>query len=238
MVGRGELGEILRDVKLDKTAAMMDLNSTDIGHQFLFFCGFYERAVTECIEWLREERGGLLVDVGANYGYFTILWCAGRRSNSAIAFEPSPEVYARLNDNIAKNRLTNVRTLQVALGAESRRVPFHVGDWPLQTGWGGIALKNEESTIEVDCRSLDELLQDRAVEISVLKIDTEGADALVLQGCSGLLRRKAIHHILFEENTKRMAGLGIAPQTAQRTLSRFRYHVQHLEGSDWYARPS
>jgi FkbM family methyltransferase len=226
---------MLLDVRLDKTAAWMDLNSTDSGHQYLFLCGFYERAVTEHFERLRDEPGGLLVDVGANYGYFSILWCAGRPRNSAIAFEPSPDVYARLVDNVRKNSLTNVQLNQLALGAESALVPFNLEGDQHQTGWGGLALQNDSQTIEVRCRTLDEIIEDHDEEVCVLKIDTEGADTWVLQGCSDLLRRKAIRHIFFEENPERMARLGIPRGAAQGLLSDFGYEVKRLEGSDWYA---
>ena len=47
--------------------------------------------------------------------------------------------------------------------------------------------------------------------VSLLKVDTEGADAWALMGCERLLRARAIEEIWFEEFKPRANALGIAP---------------------------
>ena len=53
----------------------LKLEPRDVGHKVIAFCGFYELELTRKIVELAKQ-GGLFVDVGANYGYFSCLWAA------------------------------------------------------------------------------------------------------------------------------------------------------------------
>ena len=85
----------------------MDLNFNDIGHQYLAFTGVYEHDLTKIIYNLSKKCNGLMVDVGANYGYYSILWTGEDIENKAIAFEASPRNIEALNKNIFNNNLNN-----------------------------------------------------------------------------------------------------------------------------------
>ena len=76
--------------------------------------------------------------------------------------------------------------------------------------------------IEVDAVRLDEAVpQDE--HISLLKIDTEGADTLVLKGCERLLTQALIGEIWFEQNKPRMKQIGIALEAARNYLESVGY---------------
>ena len=47
------------------------------GHLAIWYCGFLELTLSRRMARL-AAKGGLLVDVGANHGYFTSLWAAAR----------------------------------------------------------------------------------------------------------------------------------------------------------------
>jgi hypothetical protein len=83
-------------------SARMDLHPTDEGHSQIAFTGFYELALTRRIVQLACQ-GGLLADVGANYGYFSLLWAAQKPGNRVVAFEASPRNLAPLQANISRN---------------------------------------------------------------------------------------------------------------------------------------
>src|SRR5437867_3007474 len=69
-------------------ATVPALARTDCGHRELAWLGFCERELSRKLSRL-ARRGGVLVDVGANVGYFSILWVALNPRNRAYAFEPS-----------------------------------------------------------------------------------------------------------------------------------------------------
>lgn len=81
------------------SSVKLKLEPKDVGHQAIAFCGFYELGLTRNIAALAKQ-GGIFVDVGANYGYFSCLWAALNSDNRVIAFEASPRNVLPLRENI------------------------------------------------------------------------------------------------------------------------------------------
>lgn len=214
----------------------LQLMPTDIAHKSIAFLGFYELPVSQRIIQLAKS-GGLMIDVGANYGYYSCLWAATKDSNRVIAFEASPKNFDALNLNLQLNSITHQVDLQkIAVGKESGSLQFDLGPDD-QSGWGGIVIQSQSRAIEVSVVSLDDFLLNReGPKIDVLKIDTEGADTWIIQGAEKLLRSHKISHIFFEENVVRMSQLGIKPGEAQIFLQECGYHVENLGRGEWYAR--
>ena len=69
------------------------------------------------------HTGDVVIDVGANIGFFTLLssTLAGP-TGKVYAFEPQQKVYKYLQGNIALNNITNVETFNIALGNENTTV--------------------------------------------------------------------------------------------------------------------
>lgn len=202
----------------------MRLMPTDEGHACIAFTGIYELELTRRVVDA-AHRGGILVDVGANYGYYSLLWAAQHPGNRVIAFEASPRNFAPLEDNIARNRLTGqVELHRIALGSAAGRLKFDIGP-PEQSGWGGLASDASLDTVDVDVLRLDEVWQ-RDDDIAVLKVDVEGADSWVLRGAQRLLEHQRIKAVYYEENKPRMRDLGIEPGDAETLLIAMGYSVQ------------
>lgn len=213
----------------------LKLMPTDISHQAIAFLGFYELPVSRRIAQL-ARASGLMVDVGANYGYYSCLWAAAKDKNRVIAFEASPKNFSALQLNLQRNKITEQVDLhKMAVGKEAGSMPFTLSS-DEQSGWGGLLIQNQDGAIEVPVVSLDNFLKDNYQQIDVLKIDTEGADTWVLQGAENLLRSRKISRIFFEENIFRMSNLGIKSGEAQNFLQQCGYHVESLGGGEWYAR--
>ena len=202
----------------------MKLLPTDEGHGCIATGGFYELPLTRTIARLGKQ-GGLMVDVGANYGYFTLLWAAQKSGNRVIAFEASPRNQLALGHNVEKNGLSGVIALRSeAVGRQAGELKFHLGPED-QTGWGGLVQGGAEGAeVVVPVVKLDEELKEVPF-IDVLKVDTEGADAWVLEGAADLLRQKRIGHVFAEENPARMAKLGIEPGRTANLLRESGYVV-------------
>ncbi len=210
-------------------ASLPALLPTDWGHRQIAWLGFYELELSRRIVALAQE-GGLLVDVGANIGYFSCLWAAASSRNSVCAFEASPRNFPMLQRNVAAQSVSErVKLFEQAVGKEQGTLAFDVGPQE-QSGWGGLTNSASAQTLEVNVGRLDDLLPAES-QVSVLKIDTEGADAWVLAGAERLLRNRQIQHIFYEENLERMAQLGIAPRTAVQFLTGLGYKVSNLDHS-------
>ncbi len=207
----------------------MKVSPTDEGHGLIAFGGFYEWSLTKEIVSL-GKKGGLMVDVGANYGYFSLLWAAQNPTNRVIAFEASPRNHTFLQENIERNGFAGRIILKTeAAGKASGQLKFYLGPKE-QTGWGGLAKESSaEADVIVPVVTLDEALKDAPI-IEVLKIDTEGADTWVLEGASALLEQKKIQRIFFEEHKDRMAQLDIERGRAIDLLKNKGYAVRVLSG--------
>jgi len=206
--------------------SLRTLSQTDVAHRQIACLGFYELGLSRRIVKL-AAKGGLLVDVGANVGYFSCLWAAVNSANRAIAFEASPRMAPVLRDNVEGAGLREqIAVMPFALGQETGKKFFDLGPEE-QTGWGGLMLKEGPRSVEVEVKRLDEVCGDFC-EISVLKIDTEGADTWVLLGAAKLLREKRIRHVFYENNYERMNALGIEGGEAASLLSGCGYRIQDL----------
>jgi FkbM family methyltransferase len=217
----------------------LDLSGNDVAHRSIIFNGFYELELSKAISKLGRE-GGVMVDVGANYGYFSCLWASKNSANKVFAFEASPLNVGPLKNNIRKNALDDrVTVLPTALGKEKGTFKFTLGNEEKQTGWGGLSIDPLADTVEVEVDTLDSFAADNGIsQIDVLKIDTEGADTWVLYGCKELLKTKSVRNIFFECNVPRMKLLDISEGEAQEFLEDLGYVVVKQSQTDFYAYPN
>lgn len=216
---------------------MYDLIPGDVISGCLAFNGFYEWEFTRQMA-RHAAKGGLLVDVGANMGYFSLLWTGLNSSATVVAFEASPRNVDLFQNNVKRNHLeARVAVLPKAAGDRTGTISFDPG--PIdQTGWGGISAGPPANSIPVPMIRLDEQLPGLSIE--VLKIDVEGADTLVLFGCEHLLKGRKIKMIYFEQNAERMQQMGMEQGEARRFLRSVGYDSRSLGQNEdaWVAHPA
>ena len=185
--------------------------------------------------------GGTFVQVGANLGYFPILWAAARPDNTAYAFEPVERNVSLLRRNVRQSGLADrVHVLPVAAGGKTEIARFDDGPAE-QTGWGGLASGSGPSGTSVVVVRLDDLFPDRVID--VLMIDTEGADTWVLAGCERMLREKRVRALYYEQNKPRMRLLGITEGESERFLESVGYKPVRMSDpaadvAEWRAAPA
>src|SRR4051812_48595667 len=200
------------------------------------FNGFYDSMLTREIARC-ASHGGLFVDVGANMGYFALLWAGLSETGRAIAFEASPRNVALLSNNIRENHCEDrISLIPKAAGDRNGEATFDTGPAE-QTGWGGFAPGPPEHRITVPMVRLEDELSESSID--VLKIDTEGADVLVLRGCKLMLAEQRIRLIFFEENEDKLERLGLERSAAQDFLREMNYESRPLgdSGREWMAVP-
>ena len=217
----------------------MDLSPEDKSHQQIAYTGFFELHLSKIFMDLARE-GGFFVDIGANYGYYSLLWAGARNSNEVLAFEAVRENSEALSNNAAINHLEGrIKVENKALGKSHGQMNFDLIDGS-QTTWGGLT-KKKDSGFNITVHRLDELLEGN-IMIEVLKIDVEGADTWVLYGAERLLKEKRVKNIFFEENTERQQQLGISRNEASVFLHDMDYSIKNLNFnesgvSEFHARP-
>lgn len=151
------------------------------------------------------RSGDLVVDVGANFGFWSVL--AARRGCSVIAVEPVARTRALLVRNLERNGVAAAaevvgEALSDAPGALEIAVPDG------ESGQAG-AYADAAATLEretVAATTLDALLGERRVR--VLKIDVEGHEWAVLRGAAGVLSNRQVDHVLVEISSGVLARTG------------------------------
>jgi FkbM family methyltransferase len=228
-----------KDISLEfNKSVKLDLLKTDVGHKSIIFSGFTNLETTLPIAKL-AKKGGLMIDVGANFGYFSCLWAGESSNNKVIAFEASPGNVSSLTNNVNKNGLAERVTINpIAVGKSKGTLQFNLGGQSDQTGWGGLTIDDDNKNITVNVDTLDNYMDGNNETINVLKIDTEGADTWVLYGAEKLLKEKRIQHIFFECNPVRMALLKVEQHESIDFLRSLDYTVDIMSPMELYAYPN
>jgi FkbM family methyltransferase len=134
--------------------------------------------------------GSTVFDVGANVGLFTIaLSQAVGPSGRVMAMEPIASTAVALRANIERNRLSNVTVIEAAAVEQDGNVEMHLSDDPALHSLGTpIEGHLIVGTAIVPGRSLDSVWFDIGrPQVSLLKIDAEGAECRVVAGAIALI---------------------------------------------------
>lgn len=184
----------------------------------------YEKHVTEEIRRFFRP-GAVLVDVGANIGYYTLLAAPHLgAAGKIIAFEPSLDSCALLKMSLEKNGFKNVTIHAKAVADIQGIVGFNPDD--------SNGLINKENpnicAYQVEAVTLDDVLNGEE-RIDLIKMDVEGAEGLVLKGMEKLIQT---HHPLIFTEFRPPALESRSGMNANEFLDRFRnagyqIHVIH-----------
>ncbi len=203
-----------RFVARTRFGSKIDGHTSDILPQYLYYFGVWEPDVTSWISG-RLEPGDTFVDVGANVGYFTLLASTlVGGSGSVVAVEPSPALFARLHDNLERNRVRNVRPVNLAASDGPGRVIVFSG--PVTDPGLTTTLPQTELAVEaeVDAQPLSEMLSTHEVRNArLVKIDVEGAEHGVVSGMDPLLAEgRADLEVLVEIHPSQLARVDKTPE--------------------------
>jgi FkbM family methyltransferase len=199
------------------------------------FTGKYEPQETALIQQLLSP-GMSFMDVGANWGYFTLV-AAGRVGSAGkiVSLEPDPRIYQRLNSNIIENGLANVTALNVAAAAENGSIMM-TGYDEAGTNWGlsRVAANGSASgsDFEVAAVTLDDLVTKYFPSgVDLIKMDIEGAEDLALRGLAKCLARGACRKILLELHPALLEARGSSCAKALAPLLESGYEIFRIDHS-------
>jgi len=184
-----------RPIKLVRTrfGFSMFLNPIDRGVSAVVGgLGCWEPRVTQVFRRLLREAN-VVVDVGANIGWYSLL--AARSGASVYAFEPEPVNFGYLQRSIEENGFKNVHAFPYAVWDRDGEAYLTIADSD-NKGIHSMIREVGEQKVKVTCRKLDSLMSDQVIDI--LKLDAEEAEPEVLLGAQQLIRRGRIKNILME----------------------------------------
>ncbi len=201
--------------------------------------GLYELATARLLRRLVRE-GDVVVDGGANLGYFTLLMasCVGpvSKGGRVHAFEPDPVNRERLVHHLGINGMADrVVVHPVALSDSGGRATLHrfvATDSEHNHGMSSLYGAEDGATeaYEVETVRMDEVLAGEGVSsVRVVKLDLEGAEPLAIGGMSGLLCGDEPPRVLGEYGFGEASRAGHPPAAWMERL----LEVSKGGGADW-----
>jgi FkbM family methyltransferase len=131
---------------------------------------------------LHLQPGGTLYDVGANIGFISIeVACSGIPNLNVYAFEPQPRLAEKIAISGILNRTERLEVFDLVLGDEIGTAQIHVGRNPSHTSL--VPRGSGCQSVSGLMMTVDELVfREIVVPPSLIKLDVEGAELLVLKG--------------------------------------------------------
>ena len=193
------------------------------------------------------KEGDVVIDLGANIGYFTLLAAklVGKKGK-VYAFEPEPRNYQYLIRNIQLNGYENVVALQKAVADKHGRVklficPYDTGHHTIQK-YDGIQayrpdfVNEKQEFVEVEQVRLDDFLGGKTTKINVIKMDVEGAEMLALAGMEQLIRGNKNLIMFIEFFPLLIKEMGQSPEKLVRRLLEDFHFRMYVVGHDYSMR--
>jgi FkbM family methyltransferase len=168
------------------------------------------------------------IDVGAHKGEILELYFKYAPQGRHIGFEPIPVMYEGL-----KNKYSQKATIHpYALSSESGRTTFNVVH--ADPAYSGLQQREYKTSnpaiekIEVEVRTLDELMAGRNFTISLIKIDVEGGEMGVMRGSESVLKTDR-PILIFECGRGASEYYGTSPEEVFGFLEKLGYSLYTLE---------
>jgi len=195
----------------ERVQFQLDLDPSDFTEKMILdhhtARSFYEPDVSTLMLTVLRA-GDVVFDVGANCGYFSAL--AGALvgpSGHVVAVEAAPSCVKRLKANVERNRFAHVSIVEKVATEAVGEATFHLnrdnsgghalwnpGDWP-----DNAQSRAHPMSLAVEATTLDAEWKTRGLALpKLIKIDTEGAEELVLKGARELVADCKVPFVIAE----------------------------------------
>jgi FkbM family methyltransferase len=173
--------------------------------------------------------GMVMFDVGAYVGQFSLVASRACKGQITIlAFEPTPQVFEQLQENIEANNCKGVKCIQAALSDKPGQAKFYI--YPEshdQNSLRPLASRDARS-VDVTVETIDSICeQQNLTRLDFVKIDVEGNELGVLKGAVQTLAR--FHPLLTVEISRHQQAYGYSGAELRITLDAAGYDVYRVE---------
>lgn len=159
--------------------------------KIIFVEGLYEKRFLSFMKRVLPENS-VILDIGANTGNHAIY--LSKCASQIHCFEPNPETFERLVENVGLNGIRNIQCHQLGLGNQNSIASFQVN---LDGNLGNSGYVSETATqpkntkiIKLPIKRGDEFIEPLGLEaIHFIKIDVEGLEPVTLDGLRQTIAR-------------------------------------------------
>lgn len=158
------------------------------GHEKTFVLDLYNKL----------KNDDVFYDVGSSVGLISMFASKKIKYGKVVSFEPDPQNLNALIENFTINKFGKYIIFPIAIGSEKTKLNLFTNGSNDQSP-SLRKVNNIENYIEVEVNSIDNLIEEGLIAPTVIKIDVEGAEFLVLKGMSKLLASENAPRLLIIE---------------------------------------
>jgi FkbM family methyltransferase len=209
-----------------------ELNLAGLVERSLYYLGVYEVHESVYLE-SKVQQDWVICDIGANFGYYAHTLSAATHGQATVhAFEPSAAMYKALVRNQSLNpSFARLHTWNLALSDRVGQVALKRAP-ELNQGLGRLELNggSGEDYEQVETCTLDQFSAEQALQrLDFIKIDVEGAEALVLEGAAETVQRFR-PLMMIEINPEALATFGVDAEALLSRIKHLGYTLYRLHG--------
>jgi FkbM family methyltransferase len=177
--------------------------------------------------------GDVVVDVGANVGFFTTLLATlTGPGGRVLSFEPDAGNLARLHGNIAINAFGHVTVVAQPASAGAGEVEFFINSdnsggnalWDVGSFPGNAKSAAAPQPLKLQATTVDDEIKRLGLPApKLVKIDTEGAELEVLRGCRDLLTGQRTPFVIAESHPFGLAKMNASLSQLRAFMAEFGY---------------
>lgn len=200
--------------ELPEHGLRLKVATSDVVGRHLYKYRRYEPEIEAALRaQVRFEAGDLIFDIGANLGWYTLLLDRLAEQPCRIhAFEPDPDNFGLLTENLALNpHASEIIPVQAAAADEAGTM--HLTRYPSgNNGRHSLLALHPGERVPVATLRLDDYCDRNGLAdtpVRLLKIDIEGFEPVALRGAPALLRR--CEWVLIEHSPDYMRQAGLDP---------------------------
>jgi FkbM family methyltransferase len=176
----------------------------------------------------------LFIDIGAHYGFYTLLIASQFKHSRILAFEPVPENCEILKRNVKLNKLKNVEIFNLAVSNREEIKEFNITEASDSSSFYTHPFVKTLKTKKIKSISLDNLLKNNPKAPTIIKIDTDGHELCVLEGMRNVIKKNQEIKLIIEFNPKMLRSAGFKPEVLLEKLYELGFDVyfvndQHRE---------
>ncbi len=166
---------------------ILDLNDFGISKE-LAVSSIREKVATE-YTYKILKRGDIVVDIGANIGYYALLEARLVGDNGLVyAIEPAPHNLSLLTQNCKINNYKNILVYECAIGNNDGETTLFISK---KHNWNSMIVREELEIVDqinVKTYKLDTFLEDKKIP-TYIRMDVEGFEYEIIKGMANLLSR-------------------------------------------------
>lgn len=174
-------------------------------------------------------KGSVVLDIGANIGWFALHIGKAFEDIKTYAFEPLPNAYSCFKDNIRINGLKNIELFNMGLSNRTYTTMFFCERERCSVSASMVNITGVRKYNQIKCRvqKLDDFIDRKNIPVDFVKCDVEGAELLVLKGGLKTIRRHK--PVLFLEMLRKWsAKYGYHPNDIIRLLGEIGYECYRM----------